>query len=639
LRNIFTYIILLSCLNLQGQIFGEADTIPISEVVIEGRSDFRSASVYKTITIDSSLIAKYSHRTIADLISENSTIYVKSYGPGGISTPSFRGTSAGHTLIAWNGLDINNPMPGQFDLSLVPAGFIDQINIYYGAGSLEVDKGGLGGIIDLQTRPQWTGNSSLTINPMAGNYGRYSGLVKLNTVNNRFLTSTRIFIQNSENNFRYFNTGKGSAGEWERRENSQVFQKSIMHEMFLKNKKNGLFSGRFWYQSTDRNLPVPISVEPVYPPEKQYDESFRGMFDYKTPGDRSGFKITAAILHDKLRYLNEYSGIDSRNTADNIILKTEIFRDLNNKTRLKFELKDQLSIINSNNYQNNSKRNLVNTAIISETSLNRRLTTRLLLRGSLLDDRFLLPDFSAAAQIRILASRDYFIKLNVSGNSKIPSLNDMYWSPGGNPALKNENALLFEVGWDMNEEISSSISIKTELTLYKNFIDNLIQWHPGESTYWVADNLKKIETTGFESGLSMVFNTSGIDAIIKVNYAYTKAVYADQENINDGTERKQIIYVPANKLNTLLKVKWDHFYSGLNTGYVGRRFLTTDNTQYLPGYALCDLIIGMILNSGKTSWNMSINADNIFNQRYQNVAWYPMPGRSFSISLLIQLPV
>ncbi len=46
-------------------------------------------------------------------------------------------------------------MVGQFDLSLVPAGFIDDVNIYYGGGSMGINSGGFGGVINLETNPGW----------------------------------------------------------------------------------------------------------------------------------------------------------------------------------------------------------------------------------------------------------------------------------------------------------------------------------------------------------------------------------------------------------------------------------------------------------------------------------------------------
>ena len=108
------------------------DTIPIPEVEIFGRSPGNNPSGYKTTEIDSSLIADYSSRTLADLIADNTVIYIKTYGSGGLATPAFRGTGAGHTLITWNGISLNNPMSSQSDLSLVPAGLLDEISVMHG---------------------------------------------------------------------------------------------------------------------------------------------------------------------------------------------------------------------------------------------------------------------------------------------------------------------------------------------------------------------------------------------------------------------------------------------------------------------------------------------------------------------------
>lgn len=626
-------------MNLQGQVLSGDDTINIGEVIVRGTTGISSSAAENKTLLDSSVVSAYKHRTVADLITENSMVYIKSYGPGGISTPSFRGTSAGHTTITWNGLNINNPMPGQFDLSLVPAGLIDNVDIYCGGNSMEIASGGLGGIIDLVTKPEWEKRGHLSFGTLAGSYGRYSGLVKLKTGANRFRSSTKAFFQKSENNFRYRNTANGSAPEWERREDSQVFQKGLMQEIFLKTKTGGTLSGRFWYQSAERNLPVPIISQAFFPPEKQHDESLRTILDFENLINKTNVKITTALFYDKLRYLNEHSGIDSRNKSNNFILKTEINRNIGHFTRLKAYIKDELNIINSNNYSESRQRNLANAVIMSETTINDRLITGILLSESLLNGKLLAPDFSASADLQILHDKDYLLKFIISKNSKIPALNDMYWSPGGNPALENENAWAFEIGWDMTEVISSSLKIKDELTFYRNFIDNLIQWHPGSGTFWVADNLKKTETTGFESGVTLIYHSGELNALLKAGYTYTKAVSTDSENENRQEQGKQIIYVPASKLNTLLRVSVDHFYSGFNTSFVGKRFLTADNSQYLPAFMICNLDFGMKLDAGKTSWDMSFTVDNLLNQNYQNVAWYPMPGRSYTISLLILLSI
>ena len=108
-------------------------------------------------------------------------------------------------------------MLGQSDLSLIPAGFIDDIQILYGSASLAVNSGGMGGTINLETRPVWLHETSVDLNAGAGSFGRFSGLAKIRTGNSRFQSSTRIMIQSSENNFRYLNNEAPSGPAWERR--------------------------------------------------------------------------------------------------------------------------------------------------------------------------------------------------------------------------------------------------------------------------------------------------------------------------------------------------------------------------------------------------------------------------------------
>ena len=97
---------------------------------------------------------------------------------GGTATPSFRGTGASHTQIAWNGININHPMLGQSDLSLIPAGLIDDIQIFYGGASMALNSGGIGGIINLETKPVWKKETSISLNPGIGSFGQIYRIVK-----------------------------------------------------------------------------------------------------------------------------------------------------------------------------------------------------------------------------------------------------------------------------------------------------------------------------------------------------------------------------------------------------------------------------------------------------------------------------
>ncbi|NMC37026.1 MAG: TonB-dependent receptor plug domain-containing protein [Bacteroidales bacterium] len=636
LRNAVFYIALFLSPHLYGQMSLNSDTILIREVIISGISSAGTISEAKTVEIDSSEIAGYRHHTISDLISEKTTLYIKSYGPGGISTPSLRGTSAGHTQISWNGVNLNNPMLGQFDLSLVPAGMIDGIGVFMGGGSLEMGSGGMGGIINLETQPDWSDKTSIMVNPGIGSFGKYSGLARINTGGARLHSSTRAYYQKSENDFRFLNTSLGPNPEWERRENSQFNQRGVIQEIYLKASGNTTLSGRFWYQSANRNMPVPITVPTLNPPEKQYDESFRSMVNIETTRKETEYKITGAYISDYLHYTNQSASTDSRNLSRNAIFRASISKGLGNSTRFRFDFNDEINLINSNNYISNRIRNLASAGLISETELNKKISARISIRENLVDRKLLVPDFSVSTTYDITRSGGHHIKLGISKNSRIPSLNDMYWSPGGNPDLKTETGYLSELSWIMKHNFCQAFSARTVITLFRSRINNLIQWIPGNSSYWVAANSRKSRTTGLETGIDLRYSKSDLYFNLKADYALTKA-FAVRSEGNDESSDRQLIYVPVHKMNSVLKINWKFLHSSIGGHYVGRRFINPDNTSYLPGYIFSNLESGIQIKQQKMTYDIILSVNNVFNTRYQNVAWYPMPGRSFFLSVVLLL--
>jgi len=177
---------------LYGQMSFEADTIKINEVVVSRNTINDESAGYKKTMIDSSVMVKYSNSAIADLLSENTEVFIKSYGMGGTATPSFRGTDASHTLVDWNGININSPMLGQTDLSLIPVGIMDDIQIYFGGASMLLNNGGIGGTINIETKPEWKKETLVSLNGAAGSFGSYSGLMKLKPVILNFRQSQRL---------------------------------------------------------------------------------------------------------------------------------------------------------------------------------------------------------------------------------------------------------------------------------------------------------------------------------------------------------------------------------------------------------------------------------------------------------------
>src|SRR5690606_13900615 len=98
-------------------------------------------------TFDSTQLALYRSQNVAELVSEQSPVFIKSYGYNSLSTLSFRGASAAQSLVLWNGVPVNNPALGVADLSLLPVFFSDQIAIAYGGSSALLGNGNVGGAL------------------------------------------------------------------------------------------------------------------------------------------------------------------------------------------------------------------------------------------------------------------------------------------------------------------------------------------------------------------------------------------------------------------------------------------------------------------------------------------------------------
>ena len=94
--------------------------VVLDDVTVWGKRPLSEVGVQKT-TFDSVALKENIALSMADVLSYNSSVFVKSYGRATLSTVSFRGTSPSHTQVTWNGMRLNNPMLGMTDFSMIPS--------------------------------------------------------------------------------------------------------------------------------------------------------------------------------------------------------------------------------------------------------------------------------------------------------------------------------------------------------------------------------------------------------------------------------------------------------------------------------------------------------------------------------------
>lgn len=613
---------------LNGQISTETDTIKISEVVITRKQISSEQPGFKFYTIDSSQISGYSHFFLNDLLRDATPLFIKEYGAGLTATSSFRGTSAGHTQITWNGININDPMLGQTDFSLIPAGMIDNVMVSFGGASMDLGSGAIGGIINLGNEPSWRKETVTNATTGTGSFGRYSGMIKVSTGSDKFQSVTKAFMNSAKYDFRFLDEGL-TVPEWKNREHNQLTQKSFMQELYFRKSAN-VFSARVWYQSASRNLPG--SVLYGYSGERQSDESLRTLISYDAVKGKKEFFATGAWMRTDMRYASFYDTVGSRNKVNTMILKGGINFPLTPSTLIKIVINDELNLVESNYYSGKVNHNNASLTFSAERKKGKWFGAALLIREAINDKSFLIPDFSAGFEIRTISGEEHYLKLNLSRNSKIPSLNDRFWNPGGNPDLENEYAYSLESGYKLENKIGYSIRVGSELNYFNNYIRNMIQWYPETDFIWVAGNVGSVNTSGVESSVSASYFKNKLSIVLNAGYSFTRA----RDISSDITSGEQLIYIPKHQANGTLQVSYNNLYTAWVANFIGRTYTTSDNKTFLKDYAINSLSGGYKLNFKDNCADIRIKIENIFNESYQTIAYYPQPGRSYFLVLTLR---
>ena len=238
----------------------------LKEITITGTRYEKLMSSKKNIHIDSVILGSYSTSSLSDLLANQSTIHVKSYGQGNIATTSMRGGNASHTAILWNGLNIQNALLGQMDLSLLPSMFFNDISLEYGGGSAAWGSGAMGGSIHLTNKPLFNQGIKTNLQTSIGSFGTKKMASNIILGYGKIASNTHLFFTQSENNYAYKDVNdKMYSLKKMSHANYQV--KGLLQELAFKLNQYQIMNVRLWYNESNRYLPSFTLL-----PAKQYQD-------------------------------------------------------------------------------------------------------------------------------------------------------------------------------------------------------------------------------------------------------------------------------------------------------------------------------------------------------------------------------
>jgi iron complex outermembrane receptor protein len=259
------------------------------------------------------------------------------------------------------------------------------------------------------------------------------------------------------------------------------------------------------------------------------------------------------------------------------------------------------------------------------------------LKETIVETKIYAPDFSAGVKYKLNDLNNHLLKANFSRVSKFPSMNDLFWVPGGNLQLQNEIANMVELSYKLEHELKNNFNADFEITYYNNSIKNLIQWIPGQFSYWTAENLKKANCSGIETIGGFNYSLENIFVNFKINFSHNRSITKESGVSNDQSIGKQLIYVPKNQAGSSLKFGYKNFLFSWLSDFVGQRYTTSDNTSSLPYYVLNSSSLSYTLFGKLVTYNFNFKISNLFNTSYESIAYYAQPGRAYTLKLIINL--
>ena len=221
---------------------------------------------------------------------------------------------------------------------------------------------------------------------------------------------------------------------------------------------------------------------------------------------------------------------------------------------------------------------------------------------------------------------------------RLPSFNDLYYSQMGNSNLLPESALQFGADLYFKRNISESWALEGRLSPYYNRVDNKIVALPTSSQFrWTMLNIGIADITGLDAKAAADWTTGRWALSATLRYSFQQAL--DHSDPSAMVYGNQLPYIPRHSGGAGLEAGCGPWKICWDTSVSGAKWSRTANTPdyYIAPWSISDLTLSREIplpSPGRDSgMRVSLDLGNIFNNRYQIVQGYPMPGFNALLSI------
>lgn len=656
------------------EIHAEIKVTDLDELTVKAPRPLKEIGVQKT-GFDSLALKENVALSMADILAFNSSVYVKSYGRATLSTVAFRGTSPSHTQVTWNGVRINSPMLGMTDFSTIPAYFVDQASLYHGTSSVNETGGGLGGLVKLGTIPDAPPGFNLQYVQGIGSFSTFDEFIRLTFKNKHWTTSTRAVYSSSPNDYTYINHDKkvniyddehniiGQYYPKEKNRSGAYKDLQVLQEVYYNTMKGDRLGLNFWYVNSNRELPM---LTTDYGDERDFENrqrenTFRTVLSwnhYRNDWNltlKTGYIFTW-LAYDYRREITEDYWSDmtrARSHVNTIFGSAEGNYIIGNKWLFTATLTAHQQMVRSEDKNiilqqgqqavvgYNKARLELSASISAKWQLLYNLGFGLVLREDVFGNKTapIIPAFFADWKVfNTIVNKSALgltMKGSVSRNYRFPSLNDLYFLPGGNPDLKSEHGFTYDAGMELEAGLSRRVALNIGVNWFDSRIDDWIIWLPTTKGFFSPRNVKTVHAYGIEATGEAGFDF-GRDWLLNLqgSFSWTPSINEGEKmSPADRSVGKQLPYVPRYSASVTCRLTWKSWAFLYKWCYYSERYTMSSNdytiTGHLPQYFMNNVSIEKNLYFKPVDVQLKLAVNNLFNEDYLSVLSRPMPGINF----------
>lgn len=668
-RFVSIVVLLILCLAASSQ--NKLDTIQhLNEVVVSVRPT--QTEIIPVQTLSGKLLNNLSVLSVADAMRYFSGVQLKDYGGvGGLKTVNIRSMGSEHVGVFYDGIEIGNPQNGVVDLGRYSLENMESISLYNGQKSAifqpAKDFASGSSIYMTSKAPEFKPQKKYAIKATfkTGAFDLVNPSIVWNqTLSEKLSSSLNAEYIYSSGKYKFKSTRKNTADDrggydtTEVRRNGDINVFRIEHALFGKIEK-GEWKTRTYFYTSDRGYPgADVKVPGKFAHEdRQWDKNFFFQSSLKkNVSEKYSTLLSGKYAYDYIHYIaSDYPGP----AFDNKYMLHEAYLSTANI----FNILPFWSANVSGDFMWNKMNSNMEGFIYPQ-----RYSGWIAAATSLYFDRFKLQASLLASLVHentkeekkeiqrdwdkytptVIASwqpfkaHDLHLRAFYKSIFRMPTFSEMHLAYMGSLSsfLKPEYTKQYNLGITYAKPLSRALNIGGQVDAYHNRItDKLVAIPGGVNFRWTMMNLGLVKVKGLDVALFANFKpTKDLSFDGRLNYTYQEA--QDYSNPDEPTTYKgQIAYIPWHSGSAILSgiyKTWTFNYSFI---YTGERYSVSDNipVNRIKEWYTHDISMSKQLNWKGTFYQLTMEVNNLFNQQYDVVLNYPMPGTNLKFILRVNI--